>query len=330
MQTCILRRGRLALTPETASAVGIEDSTRVGLTVADQRLIVETGGQRRLGKLNLTVPPMMLDSLGWRSGDVLGIEAGDGRLEVQRLPNPTDPGLTTVGEDGIPVPPHWLVQMVTGAPTTAGFVGRSHEVAKVFGDFIKQHLPAVESPAVIDFGCGCGRIARSLPRHVECEVSGCDITAPAIEWCQQNLPGTYFMSTERPPLPVGDAQFDALYAISVLTHLDESHQDAWLAEWARIVKPGGLLLVTYRGDAFLAKLDPAHREKFGKLREASGIGFTTTDFWEGLFPSYYGGAYHKDSYVREHWGRFFEVLALHAPDDTGLHQDLAVLRRPGS
>lgn len=330
MQTCILRKGRLALTPETATAAGIEDSTRVELTVADQRLIVETGGPRRLGKLHLTVPPTMLDSLGWQSGDVLGIEAGEGRLEVNRLANPTDPQLTTVGEDGLPVPPHWLAQMVIGVPWTAGFVERSHDVAKVFADLIKQHLPAVKSPAVIDFGCGCGRVARSLPQHVDCELSGCDITAPAVEWCQEHLPGNYFMSAENPPLSVGDAEFDALYAISVLTHLDEAHQDAWLAEWARIVKPGGLLLVTYRGDAFLSKLEPSQREKFEQLREATGIGFMTTDFWEGLFPPYYGGAYHKDSYVREHWGRFFEVLALHTPDDTGLHHDLAVLRRPGS
>jgi SAM-dependent methyltransferase len=303
----------------------------VRLTVADRRLIVEAGGtDRRVSQLHLTLPSQVLDSLGWQSGDVVGIEAGSGRLEVHKVPSPTDSRLTTVGEDGIPVPPHWLVQMVTGAPTTKDFVERSHVVAKVLADLIKHYLPAVESPVVIDFGCGCGRVARALPQHVDCELWGCDITAPAVEWCQEYLPGTYFMSTEEPPLKVADEQFDSLYAISVLTHLDEPHQDAWLAEWGRIVKPGGLLLVTYRGEGFLSKLEPPRRQKFEELWEPHGMGFTTTDFWEGLFPPYYGGAYHKDAYVREHWGRFFDVLALHTPKDTGLVQDLAVLRRPGA
>ena len=48
----------------------------------------------------------------------------------------------------------------------------------------------------MDFGCGCGRVARALPKYLPGEVFGCDITADAIEWCQQNLPGTYLMSAE--------------------------------------------------------------------------------------------------------------------------------------
>jgi SAM-dependent methyltransferase len=277
--------------------------------------------------LALPVEPDVLDSLGWRSGDVVGIEPLDGRLEVHRLLDPGDPSLTTVAEDGIPVPPHWLTQMVAGTPSSEAFIASGHRVARLFGSLIEQHLATAGVPAVIDFGCGCGRVARALPRYIECELAGCDITTPAIEWCRKNLRGEYFESAAEPPLPVPDARFDSLYAVSVLTHLDEPHQDAWLREWQRIVRPGGLLLVTYRGEGFLARIDPRRREGIERLLEPGGIGFMATDHWEGLFPDYYGGAFHRDAYVKGHWGRFFDVLELRPAGDTGLVQDLAVLRR---
>ena len=115
------------------------------------------------------------------------------------------------------------------------------------------------------------------------------------------------LSSENPPLPLPGERFDVLYAVSVLTHLDEHHQDAWLEEWRRMVKPGGLALVTYRGEGFLAKAEsqagPQRRERIEELWGEDGFGFSATDFWEGVFPAFYGGAYHRDSYVREHWGR---------------------------
>jgi SAM-dependent methyltransferase len=330
LQTCIIRKNELAFAEGTAAEAGIENAAGVRLTVEGDRLIVEPGGEdRRVHLLHLRVPPPVLSSLGWQSGDVVGIEAGPRRLEIEKVIRPMDPGYTTVGEDGIPVPPHWLVQMVIGKPAIDVFVEGGHKVAKLFAGLIERHLPGPEAPAVIDFGCGCGRVSRALSRYLDCRISGCDITAAAVEWCGENLPGDYFMSTEEPPIGVPDAAFDVLYSVSVLTHLDERRQDAWLAEWRRIVRPGGLLLVTYRGEGFLSRSGPPRREQIERLWESDGMGFMTTDHWEGLFPSYYGGAYHTHAYVEEHWGRYFEVLEIHAAPDTGLVLDLAVMRYPG-
>ena len=90
-------------------------------------------------------------------------------------------------------------------------------------------------------------------------------------------------------------------------------------------------LVTYRGEGFLAKAESRGRAPTAGADRGTlgrgGFGFTATDFWEGVFPAFYGGAYHRDSYVREHWGRFFEVEDLLPATQTGLVQDLAVMRR---
>ena len=336
MQTCVILSGKLALTPETAERAGIRRPADVRLEVAGDLLVLELTDRDRSaaeavalhrGELALPLSAETLDLLGWQSGDVLGIEVVDERLEVRKLADPNDQSLTTADEDGIPVPPHWLVQMVAGTTAIAPFVEGGHRVGKLFAGLIERHLPAAREPAIIDFGCGCGRVARLMPRYLDCGLHGCDITAPAIEWCRRNLPGEFFRSADEPPLAVPEARFDVLYAVSVLTHLDERRQDAWLLEWQRIVRPGGLLLVTYRGDGFLARGEPSRRERIERLWEPGGFGFTATDYWEGLFPAYYGGAYHQDAYVRDHWGRFFDVLELHASGDTGLVQDLAVMRR---
>jgi SAM-dependent methyltransferase len=336
MQTCVILNGMLALTPETAESAGIRRRADARLAVAGDRLVLEPADRDRSpteadgprgGELAIRLSAETLETLGWRSGDVLGIELVDGHLEVRKLTDPNDPSLTALDEDGIPVPPHWLVQMVTGRTATTGFVASGHQVGRLFAELIERHLPAAGEPAVIDFGCGCGRVARVMPRYLNCELHGCDITAEAIEWCRRNLAGEFFLSADEPPLGVPDARFDVLYAVSVLTHLDQWRQDAWLAEWQRIVRPGGLLLVTYRGDGFLARAESSGRERIERLFGPSGFAFTQTDYWHGLFPEYYGGAFHRDAYVGEHWGRFFDVIELHECGDTGLVQDLAVLRR---
>jgi SAM-dependent methyltransferase len=239
-----------------------------------------------------------------------------------------DSAFTAIAEDGAPVPPHWLIETVIGNPRMDSFVANGHHLAQFFSDVIKDCLPETRRPAVLDFGCGCGRVARALPQYLSCEISGCDITASAINWCQQHLAGHYLMSSENPPLALDSASFDVLYAVSVLTHLDESHQDAWLAEWRRLVRPGGVLLVTYNGEGWLASREPANREQIARLWEETGFGFPETDHWRGVFPEYYGNAYHTHEYVRQHWGRYFSVIDQRRPSQTPLPQDLAIMRRP--
>jgi SAM-dependent methyltransferase len=329
MQTCVVLNNHLALTPELLDSIGLHEGGGAQLTPSGGQLFIRPArGGTPVRELRLGLRSELMASLGWANGDVVRVDADGRRLAVARVDDPMDSAFTAVGEDGAPAPPGWLIQTVIGNPRRDRFIATGHSMARFFADLIKAHLSDVACPTVMDFGCGCGRVARVMPEYLGCEMFGCDLTTAAVEWCQRNLPGTFLISKENPPLPLDDACFDALYAVSVLTHLDEAHQDAWLTEWRRLVRPGGLLLVTYTGEGWLASRKPPNREQIERMWESSGFGFPDTDHWRGVFPSYYGNAYHTHAYVREHWGRFFDVVEQRPPIETPLPQDLAVMRRP--
>ena len=103
--------------------------------------------------------------------------------------------------------------------------------------------------SILDFGCGCGRLIRSLRPLCDqwASIHGCDIDPAAIAWCKENIPDASFSTVgETPPLHFQDKSIDLTYACSVFTHFDADNQFRWLAELQRIMKPGGYLLVTFR------------------------------------------------------------------------------------
>ena len=109
---------------------------------------------------------------------------------------------------------------------------------------------------VLDFGCGCGRVIRHWADRKATEWHGSDINERLISWCRDHLSFARFeVNGLAPPLPYRAGFFDAIYAISVLTHLDEDLQNRWLGELARIVAPDGAVLLTTHGDGWLPGLD---------------------------------------------------------------------------
>jgi SAM-dependent methyltransferase len=102
---------------------------------------------------------------------------------------------------------------------------------------------------VLDFGCSSGRVVRVLAAAFsEVDWHGCDPNADAIAWAAAHLPGIAFArSAEAPPLTYGDAAFDAVFAVSIWSHLAEGAALAWLDEMRRVLRPGGLLLLTTHG-----------------------------------------------------------------------------------
>ena len=126
-------------------------------------------------------------------------------------------------------------------------------------------LPAEQFRSVLDFGCGCGRIGRQFiqqsPRPQRYE--GLDLHAGMIRWASENLapcaPGFRFTHHDvfypafnpgdgkprHQRLPFGDAEFSFIVAISVFTHLTQDQTEAYLAEMARVMEPGGVLLCTW-------------------------------------------------------------------------------------
>lgn len=119
---------------------------------------------------------------------------------------------------------------------------------------------------VLDWGCGPGRVLRHLPSLLpNSELYGSDYNIKSIEWCRKNISGVAFsINRTDPPLPYGDHFFDIAYALSVFTHLSEENHYKWFDEFYRVIKPGGILLVTTQGNVFKHKLSQKEIEEFSR------------------------------------------------------------------
>lgn len=154
----------------------------------------------------------------------------------------------------------------------------------------------------LDFGCGSGRVLRHfLELDPGPELWGCDIDQGSIAWLQANLPALHTFRNELlPPLPIADGFFDLIWATSVFTHIDRWSE--WLLECRRVLAPGGLLIVSWLGEGIWEAM-------VGEPYRPEAVGITVLRHWQ------LGGAwvFHSEWWLREHWGRAFDVLAVAAP-----------------
>jgi SAM-dependent methyltransferase len=124
-----------------------------------------------------------------------------------------------------------------------------------------------------------------------------------------------------PPLDHADETFDLLYAISVFTHLPGVIGVEWLAELRRVLRPGGLALITVNGASCLPYLTRRERATFER-------GELVVQFAEAAGENICA-AYHPPAYMRALAGGSFDVLEFQTPEEHGfMPQDLWVLRRP--
>ena len=136
------------------------------------------------------------------------------------------------GPDGLPLPPPRLRLLVDGRSADADhFFDIGAQMASSIQAAVRDAgTPPEQLGAVLDFGCGCGRVARHWAPIEGPEIHGCDYNPDLVGWCEAKLP---FMQAKRnqlePPAPYPDRSFDLIYALSVFSHLSESLQDAWIA-----------------------------------------------------------------------------------------------------
>jgi SAM-dependent methyltransferase len=186
----------------------------------------------------------------------------------------------------------------------------------------------------MEWGCGCGRILRNVPPPVAPKrLYGNDIDRDALAWVDENLPWVETSRTDgMPPLPYADNSFDLIFNHSVMTHLDEDYQDAWLAELHRVVRPGGIVTLTVSGQhafqMFLDTLPPdsaARAIHVEKLRE-QGIDFIDQDNWASEFPDFYHTTFHSAEYIFRHWSTILDIRA-YIPRGSLDYQDMIVLQK---
>jgi SAM-dependent methyltransferase len=147
---------------------------------------------------------------------------------------------------------------------------------------------------VLDVGSGIGRMARPLTTYLNRlgAYDGIEIVSEGVDWCRAHITprnrrfrfhrANVFNRHYNPAgrvraadyrFPFGDATFDFVFLTSVFTHMFPEDVAHYLAEIARVLKPGGRVLATY----FLLNEESMRRIEAGGL--ALDFRFRHARYW---------------------------------------------------
>lgn len=252
----------------------------------------------------------------------------------------TDPGLAAF----VPKLPPPALRKITAAREDEIFLWTGLADVLTFLALFEKfgNRPNDAAWSVLDFGCGCGRLARFLTPLHAWHVHGCDINPQLVDWCAHNLNDMEPLRNGiAPPLPITESTFDLVYSMSVFTHLDDEAAQNWFSELMRVLKRGGLLIVTTHGTRVLEIIrdSTAHQKMFEiDSRRASDImaNLPQVGYYHQRYAAStlnvanagveYGNAFVHPNYVRRHWLTPRCTLLCHVPAGLRHSQDIFVFR----
>lgn len=128
--------------------------------------------------------------------------------------------------------------------------------------FIKRNLEQfskVRKPArVLNLGTGEGDYDRMIAAHCRQLVS-CDINEADIAWARQinsQVPNLEYRVENALQLSFEDGMFDMVISVDVIEHVGQPER--MISEIARVLKPGGLALITFPQTNFPITYDPVN------------------------------------------------------------------------
>jgi len=112
-------------------------------------------------------------------------------------------------------------------------------------DDLLAELPP--DPSALDVGCGDG--ARTLANLPPGSV-GLDVSRRGLDLASETVPDARLVHGEMSALPFAADRFDVVTAYHAVFHVDRERHPAVYAEFARVLRPGGRLLMTLPGGRF--------------------------------------------------------------------------------
>ena len=102
-----------------------------------------------------------------------------------------------------------------------------------------------------DMGCGPGHVARYLQAH-NVQVCGVDLSAELVERARRLNPGIEFQQADMMALDIPDEAWVGIVAFYSLIHIPRVEMVQALRELRRVLRPGGVLLLSFHiGDETL-------------------------------------------------------------------------------
>lgn len=235
--------------------------------------------------------------------------------------------------ENYPLPESDRINRVIGSKDEAKYCLGGYTLARQIENALSElfSLTIPDFKTILDWGCGAGRLLRYFGKYAskKTTIFGADVDYDNVNWCNLHLPDCRAITLDLlPPSVFSDDFFDLIVGNSVLTHLNEEVQFAWLEELRRISRPGAILLLTIQdiSDLMFESYSAA------KFRLLLNQGFLSPSVDNAISefiadPEYYRSAYHAHEYIREKWSQYFSIVTI-IPKFSNNHQDLVVLRCP--
>ena len=119
-------------------------------------------------------------------------------------------------------------------------------------------LDSVEGARALNIGCWTGNFESLAVEHAA-SITGLDVEPRALEVARRAVPGAAFVEGSVFELPFGDGSFDAVTMFEVLEHIPVGTESEAFAEIARVLAPGGALVLTTPSWNLRSRmLDPAY------------------------------------------------------------------------
>lgn len=109
---------------------------------------------------------------------------------------------------------------------------------------LRKFVPVDKGITIVDFGCGQGAILEELKKlNPDAQYMGLDVSESALEKARERLPNVEFhLITDGEKLSLADASVDFIFSSEVIEHIYDTENA--LSEIARVLKPGGQVLLT--------------------------------------------------------------------------------------
>jgi SAM-dependent methyltransferase len=171
------------------------------------------------------------------------------------------------------------------------FEGKCHDIEERYWwflarrDMISRIVSAYDKRSkILDIGCSSGALIEVLKMKGYGDICGIDISEKAIGLCRKRGAESAFVM-DGTDLGFEDGEFDIVITSDVLEHIEED--SLALAEWNRVLKPGGKLIVFAPALRFLwSEHDEVnhHRRRYSapelvRLLKAANFRVCRSSYW---------------------------------------------------
>ncbi|MBL8548134.1 MAG: class I SAM-dependent methyltransferase [Hyphomonadaceae bacterium] len=250
-------------------------------------------------------PEGLRSAAGWQIRDAFGhllLASEEARAALLKFPPPADP-----------------VNPLSDNDYSYRLVSALHD-AFLTDDVVRRYIG--EQPvSFLDFGCGSGRILSYLAQfNPPNTFAGCDVVPGGLDHIRAvGIQGDFRVISNTPPTSFETGSFDAILAWSIFSHYSQSYGDIWMSEFRRLLRPGGLVMMTFHPPSSIATLRQDTRplappqETFDAIEAdiaQTGFGYRPCyERFEDVGSDYanFGITAMTPEYVRSRWQEQFEL-----------------------